>query len=57
MSLNISVSDIFFAFVAFLAVACFGVLIAFQVSEDKYYKDPLANGGNIWPPTFQAAQR
>ena len=48
--MNISVSDIFFALVALVAVACFAVLISFQLSEDKYYRDPLAPGGNIMTP-------
>ena len=50
-------SDIFFALVALAAVACFGVLISLQVNEDKYYKDPLSPGGNIWPETFQVAPK
>ena len=53
-----SVSNIFFALVAFVAVACFAVLIGFQVSEDNYYKDPLSPGGNVWPaPMFQPAAK
>jgi len=53
-----SVSNIFFALVALVAVACFAVLIGFQVAEDKYYKDPMAPGGNIWPvSTFQPAAK
>lgn len=49
-----SVSNIFFAFVALVAVTCFAVLIGLQVSEDKYYKDPMAPGGNVWPtPVLQ----
>lgn len=50
--MNISVSDIFFALVAFVAVVCFGVLIGFQFSEDRYYRDPLAPHGNIMPQNY-----
>ncbi|MEI6971599.1 MAG: hypothetical protein WCL44_08785 [bacterium] len=53
--MTISVSDIFFALVAFAAVVCFGVLLHLQIAEDTYYKDPLSPGGNIWPQvTLQA---
>jgi len=46
------VSDIFFAFVAFMAVACFGALITLQVLEKKFYEDPMAPfGGSIWAVT------
>ena len=50
--MNISVSDIFFALVALVAVVCFGVLLSFQFSEDKYYRDPMAANGNIMAPYY-----
>ena len=50
-------TDILFALLALAAVAVFSVLISLQVSEDKFYKDPMAPfGGNVWPASAASRQ-
>lgn len=46
-----SVSDIIFALICFIAVGCMVAVITLQYKENDFYKNPLAPfGGRIWAP-------